>query len=519
MTASSASDSNRAPVRGKPLLNHNVKRGAAGLAGLAGAFGIYCILYALTHMRAWEWPRLYAIVGVRGIVWVMFLVGGLVALTWHCSLRALIPAALGRRRVWFKVLMIAWVAGLVWMAEWCYIEEPPTVAIRNYFIGPREEAQAEAAALKRYRADGSIAAIKEIFPGADERRLAIMFARIAVNQPTVFEHVSIGRIIGKYAKEYGVSPLLLLDECYTDSIYGKSPSGPMPFFAGMNVQLFRHLVQMHLPSWLIEGRFRRAMAEGRWLTTVAGQRLGTKLRYGAQKATYDVEITPYQTNIMSDLLLVMQQYPQQFPELLGPDASRDPLARSFLALRGNALLEPYDQPYSHAPRDAAYYDEYRSDLISFARAAVYRLSGDFDFATRVQALVARYHADQYAKKLGPARWAALSERQQTALFVMARDVYTPNIGHLSYNLYMLPELNDSSIEYVGTEAAEHYDEVQRTDRIWIPPHRDRLWGATYGMLDILSEVWGITTGTPLAGVRPYDTTESDLKVLVRNHSY
>lgn len=501
------------------MLIHRVKRVGAAVVGLVGAFGIFCFLYALLHMRAWEWPHLYPILGIRGFLWAAFLVTGLVIFTWHWLSRALVPAALVRRRLWFKALMSAWALGLAWTADWAYFETPPTVALEDHFIGAAAKERAATAAVQRYRADGSIAAVKTLLPNVDERRLAIMFARVAVNQPQVFDRVSIGGIIAKYSQKYHVSPVLLLDWNYLDSIYGKSPSGPMPFFAAMNVQLFRHLVQVHLPPWLVESRFRRAMIASPWLPPIVGQRLAMKLRYGAQKATYDIAITPYMTNVMSDLLLVLQKYPDQFPDLLGPDATRDPLARSFLALRGAALLPPYDQPYTHAPRDAAYYERHRRDLISFARAAVYRLSGDFDFATKVQALIARYDMDRYADQLGPARWAALSQRQQTALLAILRDVYVPNIGHASYNLYMSPEFNDTPIAYTATEAAAQYGEVARTDKIWLPPHPEYLWGATASMLRVLSEVWGITTGTPLAGVHPTSTMDGDLNVLVRNHRY
>lgn len=485
---------------------------------LVGTFGIFCILYALTHMRAWEWVELYPIVGVRGVIFAAFLVGGLVAFTWGCLRRAITPVSNAGRPRWFRALMVAWVLAMMWLAEWSYIDNPPTVAMRDRFIGAADEAPVIVDAVRRYRADGSLAAIKAILPHADERRLAIMFARVAINRPSIFSRVSIGTIIAENASKYGVSPVLLLDWNYIDTLYGKSGSGPMPFCAEMNVQMFRHLTQVHLPSWLIESRFRIAMVDGPWLTMLAGQSFGNKLRYGVQKATYDIAITPYMTNVMSDLLLVLQEYPEEFPELFGPGAPSSPLTASFLALRGHALLKPYDQPYSHAPRDSAYYDRYRDDLISFARAAVYRLSSDFAFATKVQALVARYYMKQYADRIGPDRWSALPERQQTALLAMLRDVYTPNIGHLSYNLYMAPEFNATPITYLASEAAKNYDDVKRPDKTWVPPERKRLWGATVLMLRELSEVWDVTTGTPLAGVQPADTTDDSLKVLVRNRN-
>lgn len=491
-------------------------RAGNAAAALVGVFGLFCAMYALVHIRSWEWAWLYPITGVRGIVFAGFLLGGLIAFTWRCVMRAAVPHSYAGRSHAFRIVMVVWIIGVAWLAEWCYFDDPPTVAIRDHFIGPADEEPIVADAIRRFRADGSLGALKAVLPNVDERSLAIVLARITVTRPSVFKNVSVGKVITETARKYGVSPVLLLDWSYLASIYGKSPSGPVPFCAEMNVQLFRHLVQVHLPSWLIESHFRVAMADGPWLTRVAGERLGTKLRYGAQKASYDIAISPYMNSVMSDTLLVLQEYPQEFPELFGPGAARDPLAESFLALRGQALLKPYDKPYLHKPRDAAYYDQHRNELISFARAAVYRLDGDFSFATKTQALVARYYMDQYAERMGSARWSALSERQQTALLAMLRDVYTPNIGHLSYNLYMSPELNATPIGFLAPEAAENYDSVARTDKTWVPNHPERLWGATALMLHVLSEVWGIATGTPLAGVHPAATIDDSLKVLVRN---
>lgn len=491
-----------------------VRRAASGAAGALGAFGLFCALYALIHMRQWEWQELYPIAGIRGTLFALFLLSGLVAVTWHCARRTIAPAS-APRSPYFRLLMAAWVLALTWLAEWCYVEIPPTVALRDRFIGPADEEPVVRDALARYRADGSLAAIKAVLPQADERRLAIMLARVAINRPSVFAHVPVGRIITENAVRYGVSPVLLLDWNYIDSFYGKAPSGPVPFCAEMNVQLFRHLVQAHLPPWLIESRFRVAMVEGPWLTRLAGERLGNKMRYGAQKATYDIPISPYMNSVMSDMLLVLQEYPGEYPELFGRNAPPNPLADAFRALDGQGLLKPYDQPYMHPARDVAYYDRYRDRLISFARAAVYRLNSDFAFATKTQALVAHYYMKQYADRIGPERWRALSERQQTALLALLRDVYTPNIGHLSYNLYMLPELNATPIRFLADQIAA--DPAALTaDTTWTPREPEKLWGATGLMLRVLSEVWDVTTGAPLNGVHPTHTMNDSLKVLVRN---
>jgi hypothetical protein len=493
-----------------------MKRIGLGAAGIAGAFGIFCGVYAVAHFRAFEWAELYPIVGARGIAFASVLLGGLAAFTVVSLRRALAPASQAGRSPGFKALMIAWFLAIAWLGEWLWVEEPPTVALRNRLLDPAKEQAVAANAVERFRADGSLAALRAVLPDLDEKRAAIMLARVAINRPSIFAHVSMGSIIADNARKYGVSPVLLLDWNYIDSFYGKAPSGPLPFCAEMNAQLFRHLTQAHLPPWFIESRFRAALVEGPWLTRLAGERLGKKLRYGVQKATYDIAISPYMNSVMSDTFLVFEEYPEEFPELFGPGAPPSPLGQSFLALKGDGLLKPYHEPYSHAPRGAAYYDRHRDDLMTFSRAAVYRLVRDFAFATKVQALVARHYMKEYAARIGPERWAGLSERQQTSLLAMLRDVYTPNIGHLSYNLYMLPEFNATPIVYLADEVAKNYDAVRRADKTWTPPEPERLWGATGLMLRVLGETWGVATGTPLAGIHPTETMDDAVKVLARN---
>jgi hypothetical protein len=221
-------------------------------------------------------------------------------------------------------------------------------------------------------------------------------------------------------------------------------------------------------------------------------------------------------SVFSDTFLVLRKYKSEFPELFATDARGDPLANAFLAIESDGLLEPYDDPYRQRRRDADYYDHHRDDLMSFARAAVYRLTSDFEFATKVQALVARYYSDQYAKRVGPSRWDALTERQQTTLLAMLRDVYTPNIGKLSYNLYLIPELNCTPIDFLADQVSEDFEAVRQTTRTWRPKHSERLWGSTGLMLRVLDEVWDVMTGIPLPGVVSPETVPDSLKVLAWN---
>jgi hypothetical protein len=290
----------------------------------------------------------------------------------------------------------------------------------------------------------------------------------------------------------------------------------MPFFREVTGEMFRDLVQAHLPWWFVESPLRVALIERPWFNRLVGDAHGVKLRYAFQKATYDIAISPYMNSVYSDLFLILREYRSEFPDLFGPDSRTDPLARAFLALESSGLQQPYDLPYVHSKRDNEYYSRYRNELISFARAAVYRLSGDFDFATKVQALVAKYYATQYAQRIGAERWTALSERQKTALLAMLRDVYVPNIGRVADNLYMAPEFNTTPIIFFAEEVARDFTRAVDSNKTWVPADSSRFWGATGLMLRVLSETWGVMTGMALPGVVSADTIPEAAKVLARN---
>lgn len=488
----------------------------AAAIGLGGVFALGCFVYAVADLRQFEWLPLWGFLGLRGTLFLVAFVAGL-ALVTAVSLRH----ALGRssktapRRRWIVVALLAWGAATLWLAEWTFMERPLTVMISEHFIEPRDEQLAIQAARERATSDGSLAALASVLPDADPDRVSIMLARIRANRPSVFADVSIGKVIVEYATRYDVSPVLLLHWAYIDSWYGEAPAGRMPFFAEVNGEMFRDLVQAHLPWWFIESPLRRELIEGPWFGVFPGGTLGVKLRYALQKATYDIAVSPYMNSVMSDTLLVLHVYKNEFPELFGPKAPEDPLARAFLKIEPDALLQPYHEPYVHRPRDEAYYDRHRDDLIDFARAAVYRLAGDFAFATKVQALVARYYSGQYAARLGADRWVRVPERQKTALLAMLRDVYVPDIGKVSYNLYMVPEFNTTPINFLAAEADREFDSLLRTDKTWVPADGSKFWGATGLMLRSLGAAWGAATGTPLAGIVPADTLPDAMRVLAR----
>jgi hypothetical protein len=482
-----------------------------------------CEAYALSHIRTYEWQPLFAFFGWRGVAFTAFLSAGLIGICiW--ALTAAVASSARIPLLGWRIGLLAWVIAVLWLADWVFLEKPLTLRITDTLISEADRREAVAAALDKARSDGSMAVLASD-PRADQTRLALMLARIAVNKPDAFKGVSIGRTIDKYATRYNVSRTLLLHWTYIDSFYGEAPAGPLPMFRQLNGETFRDLVQAHLPPWFIESPLRVALIEGPWFDDLAGKSIGEHLRYAVQKADYDIAISPYMNSVYSDLFLIFREYQDEFPELFGSEPPPDPvaaaLARSFLALKDTAFTPPYDRPYDQPPRNGAYYDRYRNDLMDFGRAAVYHLTSDFDFATKAQALVAKYYATQYAARLGDAQWAALSERQRTVLLAILRDVYVPNIGRPGPNLYLVTELVSTPIAFVAGEAAKNRDALGQTDKIWLPTqhqqygHPDRLWGATGLMLRALSETFRVTTGEPLAGVRPVDETENAITVIAR----
>lgn len=497
-----------------------IKRVVFGIVGIGGLAALGCCLYALFDLRAFEWAPLYSVLGIRGFAFILFMVAGLVLAT-----VSLLHSAVLHRWSRFlsslgvKLFLVVWVLGIFWLGEWVFMESPFTVQFREKSVRTEQEQAAVALAVKRFTADGSIAALTAQAPNADRERLATMLARVAVNRPSVFAKYPIGVTLAKYAKQYSVDPILLLHWTYIDSWYGEAPAGPMPFFAEVNGELFRDLVQAHLPPWFVEAQLRVELINGPFFDTLAGEAYGDKLRYAVQKATYDIAISPFMNSVYSDLFVTLREYPNEFPELWTAEArATDPLTKSFLAIKDVAVVPPYHDPYAQKPRDEAFYDQYREQLISFGRAAVYRLIGDYEFATKAQALVAKYYSDQYAQRLGAERWAAIPEREKTAMLAMLRDVYVPNIGKLSYNLYTDAELNLAPINFLAGEAATDYPAVVSTDKTWVPKDTTRLWGATGLMLRGLAEAWEVMTGTGLPKVNSADSIPDSRKVIARHQS-
>ena len=92
---------------------------------------------------------------------------------------------------------------------------------------------------------------------------------------------------------------------YLNNFYGEAVSGPLPFAAEMTGKTFRDFVQAHLSWWFVESTFRVQAIESNFFVLIFGERLGTKLKYAVQKATYDISVDPYDTNTLSDIYVIL----------------------------------------------------------------------------------------------------------------------------------------------------------------------------------------------------------------------
>lgn len=458
----------------------------------------------LIDLESYEWAPLWELIGLRGLLTIVALNVGLLAL-----LSRLLHGLLGRphpaRRTSNVILAVTGLVAL-WVLQYMFLETPVTVRLALLTRG-------EAVAGQPNPADQDFSGFslaRRAAAASDRQRLQVMYSRVRVNNPDAYARHPIGATIDRYAERYGVDPSLLFFLTYIDSFYGEAVSGPVPFLRAMTSETIRDTVQVHLPAWFVESSPRRALVTGTTVNRLFGEALGFKLRYAVHKSTLDVSLQPYALNTYSDIFLVMQAYPGEFQDLLGAqpaDPAAAALRESFLRLRDSALLRPYEQPYTPKPHVADWYDAHRADLERFSRAAFYVTLRNFDFATRVQALLSTYQRDYYRTRIGPQRWDALPDWQQVAMLAMIRDLYVPNVGHLAYNVYALPELNCTPLEYVANEAANSTAVNAAMDQLWRPTDYSKLWGGATYRLRVMNEIWELTHGKPIPGLGVEYTTE------------
>lgn len=473
--------------------------------------GVLMEIGLLLDLRRFELPYLFELLGVGGVALLILLHAGLAVV-----LRIALVAAgiLDRSRVLNRagaVILLLTAVGGAWAADWVLLERPFSAGAVSALQGADTKQEAQQLALRFAAGPGGWNP-----ESSDPTKLAVMSARAAINHPAAFEGHPLGETVRDYGRRYDVEPTLLFAWLYLDSFYGEAAAGPMPFFRNMTGETFRDLVQVHLPAWFIESRTRAALINEEWLNGVAGPALGHKLRYALQKATYDVSVDPYDTNVLTDVLLVMRLYPDAFEDVL---AARTPLdaalATSLREMVDVRLQQPCSGYYDNPTSTSTDYDAQREPIITFARAAFYKMLFDFGFATRVQALVAAHYSRLYQETLGHDVWHNISRAQRVALLAMLRDVYVPNIGRTSWNLYLLPEFNCAPFDFVSSEAA--MADLKNRDSIWRPDNAGNLWAAAGYKMRNLAEVWNAAEARrfPMAEP-PTDTVSQSLAVLARN---
>jgi hypothetical protein len=180
-------------------------------------------------------------------------------------------------------------------------------------------------------------------------------------------------------------------------------------------------------------------------------------------------------------------------------------------------VSPWERPYERAPYEASYYSSNRDALKRFARAAFYLTILNFDFATRVQALLSKYQRDYYKTELTAEYWNAIPEWEQVAMLAMVRDLYAPNAGHVAYNLYALPELNCTPIAFVAAEALKDRAALGADQTtLWRPRDYAFLWAGAGYRLRVLNEVWALVKDAPMPGLGIDTSTEQAQRVVAAN---
>ncbi len=463
----------------------------------------------LADLFSFEWAALNQLTGSGGIfvllvVNVALLMGSL----------GLFFRRAGARSQWLhRTALAALVAILVlviFMADWMFRAQPYSAGLAD----KRPIRTAEAIA------DFGAFSLVRNAPPEHRQSLQTVYDRILLNSPEVYARHPLGATIDRYAGRYGVDPLLLFYLAFMNSFYGEAESGPIPLFRAMTPETIRDIVQIHLPGWFIESSLRQRFISAAVPGVSGDSNVAFKLHYAFHKATVDVSSQPYDLNTFTDVMLAMQEYPDEFADLLLVEngSSVDlTLRTTFAALRGTALQKPYESPAGIAPLDAAYYDTHRDSLKRFARASYYKTALDFDFATRVMALVIRYQRDYYQQKLGEA-WVKLPAWQQGAMTAMTRDLFTPGVGKPGYNLYAIPEINCAPVEYVASQARMSPDIMAGTlSSIWRPANPEYLWAGAAYRLRVFHELWYTAHGLEIPGINREEAIVQARQLLMRYH--
>jgi hypothetical protein len=481
------------------------------VVGAAVAFVIVEIA-GLSDLYSFELPAILQLVGLRGITLILAVNVGLLALAVR-GIYALRKRPPPFPRTLSAVLVLG--ALLALRAYDCVFMGHPITQRLVLLVRSDKPLVLDREAQRDF---SSFSIVRGTTNTKSIERLRVMYERTRINNPAIYALHPIGSTIDKYAARYGIDPAVLFFLNYIDSWYGESGPGPVPFLRAMSPETVRDFVQTHLPAWFVESGLRRALIATPLFDHLFGQELGFKLRYAFHKATLDVSISPYALNTYSDIFLVLREYPEAFPEIFA-NPNGDPLNAavfdSFRKLRASALVSPYERPYSRAAYGESYYGTNRENLKRFTRAVFYLTLLNFDFATRVQALLSKYEHDYYIARLGADNWGQIPAWQQAAMLVMIRDLYSGNVGHTGYNVYALPELNCTPIEWVSSAAiAEgglpHHD----TDKLWRPRHYEYLWAGAGYRLRVFSDVWSLAHGRAFPGIIAEDTVDDARRIVL-----
>lgn len=473
------------------------------------AFLAFTEIYILLTLRSFEISSVMKMFGFVGVATVLALNVGLFFSAWRVLYhRKIFPP---RHRI-TNAFLVLWCCLILWFGDWMFVPDPLTLKIGLLFSDEQKiesyHSKADVLALAPFTQDGLLA-----FPN----RLGIMLDRIIVNAPVRYASTDYVSTILKYSHQYDVDPILLFYLNYIESWYGKGPAGPMPFFTLMTPQTVRKFVQVHLPPFVVESPIRVYLASSKFYNYIFGDSFTAwQLHEFAQKFTLDASIPPYASNIFSDALLVMKEYPDEFVDLqTDRDGVSIALNHSFAKIENDTLRKPYEDPYVNKPDGNEYYESYRGDLQIFARAVFYKMMFDFDFATKVQALRERYDERVLRETIGEEGWGRISNEQKQSMLVMMRDMFTPNVGRLGDNLYTLCEINCAPTTFVATEAKRDLHLIESSSRIWRPKGSKLYAGDNY-RLRVFSEVWQAFYGVALPGVYPTDTVSEALRIVEYN---
>lgn len=495
------------------LISTNVRVIKKGVAISLVIFSLIVHVSLFSDIESYEYNYLFELFGGFGLLLLFFI---------DVGVHLIVAAVLGYGFEFFNqikfvrnLLLVVFFGASFWVLEWMFLETPLTVYIKKS-LADELNIQSDIVSGPGFK---SFSLYKTASSNEAKRRLQIMSKRIEVNNPTAYKEYGISSTIDEMSMRYNVDPTVVFYLNYIDSYYGEAVSGPMPFFRAMTSETFRDVVQVHLPSWFVESEYRKQLAEGTLLTLMFGEKAGSKLKYAFHKATLDVSVSPYALNTFSDVLLVLKEYQEEFPEIF-VEKSVDNLTyqvrSAFLDIQKLALRTPYEHPYQIEVYGNEYYEQHRGSLKRFARAVFYKMLLDFRFATKVQVLLTKYHQDYYLAKLGEEEWGRLARGQQAAMLVMIRDLYVPNIGRLGYNMYSIPELNCTPLEYLASEAKKDVGNIN-SDAIWRPDSYSDLWGGAGYRLRVFNEVWQTVHAEELAGIGVTDTISEALAIIGVNN--